>query len=180
MAIIKWESPRRELDTFGRTMRRFFDDFDNNFLNITPLMNRGNFMPFVDINEDRENLYFIVELPGLAKDDVKLTIAEGTLTIRGEKKREQEHQDRNFYRMERSYGEFVRQFTLPEGVKEEDVEADFKDGILEIIVPKKEPSKPKEREIPIQSGMLQNGKALKNGNGQQNGNGQEKREKAIV
>lgn len=176
MAIIKWESPKRDLDSLGHTMRRFFNDFDNNFLNFTPLVNNGNFMPSVDINEDTNNLYFIAELPGLTKDDVKLTISEGVLTIRGEKKREEEHEDRNYYRMERSYGEFVRQFTLPEGVKEEDIQADFKDGILEIMVPKKEPSKPKEREVPIQSGLLHNGKSLSS----KNGNGQEKREKAIA
>ncbi|HET6401756.1 MAG TPA: Hsp20/alpha crystallin family protein [Candidatus Kapabacteria bacterium] len=167
MAIIKWESPRRDLDSFGRTMRRFFNDFDSNFTNFTPFVNNGNFMPSVDINEDKDNIYFIAELPGLTKDDVKLTVSEGVLTIRGEKKREEEHQDRNFYRMERSYGEFVRQFTLPEGVKEENIQADFKDGVLEIMVPKKEPSKPKEREVPIQSGMLHNGKSLsKTTNGQ--------------
>ncbi len=174
MALIRWESPRRELDNMSRTMRRLFDDFDSNFFNFTPMVNNGNFMPAVDINEDTNNLYFIIELPGLAKDDVKLTVSEGVLSIRGEKKREEEHEDRNFYRMERSYGEFVRQFTLPEGVKEEDIEADFKDGVREIMVPKKEPSKPKEREISIQSGLLHNGKALKNGNGQ------EKREKMVA
>jgi HSP20 family protein len=94
--------------------------------------------------------------------------SEGVLSIRGEKKREEEHHDRNFYRMERSYGEFVRQFTLPEGVKEEDIQADFKDGVLEIMVPKKEPSKPKEREVEIRSGLRTNGNMLssKNGNGQ--------------
>ncbi len=176
MAIIKWESPRRELDTFGRTMRRFFDDFDSNFFNFTPILNNGNFMPAVDINEDKNNLYFIAELPGLTKDDVKLTVSEGTLTIRGEKKREEEQQDRNYYRLERSCGEFVRQFTLPEGLKEEDIQADFKDGVLEIIVPKKEPSKPKEREVPIQAGMRHDGKMLTS----KSGNGQEKREKAMA
>jgi len=176
MAIIKWESPRRELDTFGRNMRRFFDDFDSNFFNFTPIVNNGNFMPAVDINEDKDNLYIIAELPGLTKDDVKLTVSEGTLSIRGQKNREEEHKDRNFYRMERNYGEFVRQFTLPEGVKEEDIQADFKDGVLEIMVPKKEPSKPKEREVAIQSGLLHNGNALSS----KNGNGQEKREKMMA
>src|SRR5947209_20271602 len=111
MAIMKWE-PRQELDSVQRNMRRIFEDFDRNFLNITLPTSRGNFMPTVDINEDKENLYFIAELPGLSSDDVKLTVSDGVLTIRGEKKREEKHQDRNFYRMERSYGEFVRQFSL--------------------------------------------------------------------
>ncbi len=175
MALIKWESPRRELDTLGRSMRRFFNDFDSDFSNFTPLVNNGNFMPAIDINEDKDNLYFIAELPGLTKEDVKLTVSEGTLSIRGQKKRETERDERNFYRMERSYGEFVRQFTLPEGVKEEDIQADFKDGVLEIMVPKKEPSKPKEREIAIQTGLLHDGSSVL-----RNGNGQTKREKALA
>ncbi|SRR5581483_455653 len=174
MALIKWESPRRELDLATRGMRRLFEDFDRNFFNFSPALNQGNFNPSVDINEDKDNLYFIAELPGLNSDDVKVTISEGVLTIRGEKKREEEHHDRNFYRMERSYGEFVRQFTLPEDVKEENIQADFKDGVLEIMVPKKEPSKPKEREVKISGGIRKNGEVTLT-NGQKNGNGQEKR-----
>jgi HSP20 family protein len=150
MAIMKWE-PRRELDNVQRSMRRIFEDFDRNFFNLTPLTTQGNFAPTVDINEDKDNLYFIAELPGLDPQDVKLTISDGVLSIRGEKKREEEHHDRNFYRMERSYGEFVRQFALPEDIKEEDIQADFKNGVLEVVVPKKEPAKPKEREVRINS-----------------------------
>ena len=151
MAIMKWE-PRRELDHFQRNMRRMFEDFDRNFFTPTFPNSQSNFQPLVDINEDKDNLYFIVELPGLEQGDVKLTISDGILTIRGEKKREQKHQDRNFYRMERSYGEFVRQFSLPEDIKDEDVQADFSNGVIEIVVPKKEPAKPKEREVRINSG----------------------------
>ena len=177
MAIMKWESPRHDYDgnsltsLMPRSMRRLFEDFDRNFFNITPLAHHGTFTPMVDINEDKDNLYFIAELPGLSSDDVKLTVSDGVLTIRGEKNREEEHHDRNFYRMERSYGEFVRQFTLPEDVKEDDIEADFNNGVLEIVVPKKEPSKPNEREVKIGSG-LRSGGEVKLTNGQKNGNGQ--------
>jgi HSP20 family protein len=151
MAIMKWE-PRRELAGFERNMRRLFDDFDHNFFNQSPVANHGTFLPMVDINEDKDNLYIIAELPGMSAEDVKLTVSEGVLIVRGEKKRKEEQHDRNFYRMERSYGEFLRQFTLPEDVKDEDIKADFEKGILEIVIPKKEPSKPKEREVKIGSG----------------------------
>ncbi len=172
MSIIRWE-PQRELERVGRSMRRLFEDFDNNFLTSSPVTGQRSFAPMVDINEDKENLYFIAELPGMKSEDVKVTVSEGVLTIRGEKKRETEHQDRNFYRMERSYGQFVRQFSLPEDVKDEDIQAYFMDGLLEIVVPKAEPSKPKEREITI--GSTNGNQVLTNGhktNGQKATDGQ--------
>ena len=159
-------------------MRRMFSDFDTFFNDLTPTLNQRSFTPMVDINEDKDNLFFIVDLPGLKSEDVKLTISEGVLTIRGEKKHEEEHSDRNVYRMERSYGEFVRQFSLPEDVKEEDIQADFKNGVLEIMVPKKEPSKPKEREVKIGSGVQMNGNIQTNG--KSIGNGQLKQEKVMA
>ncbi|MDP4198972.1 MAG: Hsp20/alpha crystallin family protein [Bacteroidota bacterium] len=165
MAITKWE-PRGDFDLMTRGMRRLFEDFDHNFFNFPTLTaKQGGYMPSVDINEDKDNLYFIAELPGLASEDVKITISEGVLTIRGEKKREEEHHDRNFYRMERSYGEFVRQFTLPEDVKEEDIQANFKDGVLEILVPKTVPSTPKEREVKIASNGASRKAEISQGNG---------------
>jgi len=160
-------------------MRRLFDDFDNNFFNLTPSNTQRSFSPSVDINEDKENLYFDIELPGLNPEDVKVTISEGVLTIRGEKKHEEEHKDRQFYRMERSYGEFVRQFSIPGDVKDEDVKADFKGGVLEVVVPKKEPAKPKEREVQIGSGSLRkNGEVYQSDGHSKATNGQ--REKATA
>ncbi len=152
MSLIKWENPLNGLDFAHRNMRKLFEEFDRNFFNFPQLTTQSAFLPTVDINEDKDNFYIIAELPGLVASDVKLSISEGVVTIRGEKKRESEHQDRSFYRMERSYGEFVRQFSLPEGVKDEDIQANFDNGVLEIKVPKLEPSKLKEREIPIKMG----------------------------
>jgi|ERR1043165_6559002 HSP20 family protein len=157
MSLIKWE-PRSDFDTLTRGMRRLFEDFDSNFGNLPNFAPKsGAFLPSFDINEDKENIYFIADIPGVKQEDVKVTVSEGVLTIRGEKKREEKHHDRNFYRMERSYGEFVRQFTLPEDVKDEEIVANFEHGVLEITVPKREPSKPKEREVKI--GMSTNGHA---------------------
>jgi HSP20 family protein len=176
MSLVTWETPRRELDRSTRSMRRLFEDFDRNLLHVPFLTSQGTFIPSVDINEDEDNIYIIAELPGLSSDDVKLSVSDGVLSIRGEKKRNEEQHDHNFYRMERTYGEFVRQFAMPEDVKENDIQANFKDGLLEIMVPKKEPSKPTEHVIPIQKG-----KELFVGDGRaKTTNGREKRSMALA
>ena len=148
MTLIRWE-PRRDIENAQRRLRKMFDDFDGNFFQNGLSFEMGSYAPRVDISEDKNNIYISAELPGLTQEDVKVTITEGVLTIRGEKKREEKHSDRNFYRIERSFGEFVRQFTLPENLRDEDVNAEFADGVLEVTIPKREPEKPKEREIKI-------------------------------
>ncbi len=154
MNIAKWEpqfisNPQKHFTLLNRSVQRLFEDFDRNFFKPALSPTQGSFIPAFDINEDKENLYFIAELPGLEPDDVKLTVSEGVLSVRGIKKRKVEHQERSFYKMEQSYGEFVRQFGLPEGIREDDIQADLKNGVLEIVVPKQEPSKPREREVKI-------------------------------
>lgn len=138
--------PRSDAGFFPKYMRSFFEDMNRDFDGI---QGTTSYVPRVDISEDTNNIYVHAELPGLSKDDVKVTVSEGTLILRGEKKHEEKKQDRNYYRIERRYGEFVRQFTLPENVKEGDVRANFTSGILEITIPKSEPEKPKEHEVPI-------------------------------
>ena len=130
-----------------RSMRSFFEDLNHDAASTQTT--HQSYVPRVDISEDASNIYVHAELPGLSKDDVKLTVREGTLILRGEKKHEEKKEDRNYYRIERRYGEFVRQFTLPENVKEDDVRANFTNGILEITIPKSEPQKPKEHDVPI-------------------------------
>ncbi|MDP4236192.1 MAG: Hsp20/alpha crystallin family protein [Bacteroidota bacterium] len=131
---------------FPKYMRSFFDDLSRDFDGSqTP----SGYVPRVDISEDSANIYVHAELPGMSKEDVKVTIAEGILTLRGEKKHEEKKEDKNYFRIERRYGEFVRQFTLPDNVKEDSVRANFTNGVLEITIPKSEPEKPKEREVPI-------------------------------
>ena len=90
-----------------------------------------------------------MELPGLTKDDVKISVDSDTLTIRGEKKLEKETKEKNYHRMERSYGSFQRFFTLPTTVKTDKTDAAFKDGILTITLPKAEGSKSKQVEVKV-------------------------------
>jgi HSP20 family protein len=113
----------------------------------------GDFTPRVDIAETETSITVHAELPGIDKKDVKITVNNGNiLTISGEKKRESrsENLDKNYMRIERSYGSFARSFTLPDSVAAENINAAFENGVLNITIPKKEPAKPKELEVTIQ------------------------------
>lgn len=90
-----------------------------------------------------------VELPGVSKDDVKITIESNILTIRGEKKQEKDVKQENYQRIERSYGSFQRSFTLPGTVKSDAIDAIFKDGVLTVTLPKAEEAKPKHIEVKV-------------------------------
>jgi HSP20 family protein len=95
----------------------------------------GAFAPAIDVFEKDNRLFTRVDLPGLKKEDVKVEVTDGQLTISGERKAEFEEKKEDFYRSERAYGSFYRTVPLPEGVKLEDVKATFKDGVLEVSVP---------------------------------------------
>ncbi|MFZ1081900.1 MAG: Hsp20/alpha crystallin family protein [Candidatus Kryptoniota bacterium] len=111
----------------------------------------GNFVaswsPRTDVIENKEAYVIKAELPGVNRSDVKITLNENVLTIKGEKKQEKEENEKNFHRVERSYGSFERSFTLPIGVKSDKIDAAYKDGILTIILPKAEETTPKEIEV---------------------------------
>lgn len=127
-------------------MDRFFNHF------IAPTfeddeMTEVNWSPRVDISEREDSFSVRAELAGLNRDDVKITMREGVLTIKGEKKEEAEHKDQNHHICERRYGKFIRSFRLPAPVSEKKIDASFKDGILNLTLPKAEEAKPKEIEI---------------------------------
>ena len=100
-------------------------------------------MPTVDVYEEKDEVIVKAELPGLSKEDVSVQVADSTLTIKGEKKREEEIKEADYYRCERSFGEFTRTLDLPADVKADQVKASFKNGILEIRLPKTEEAKKK-------------------------------------
>jgi HSP20 family protein len=99
--------------------------------------------PAVDVFEKENEVIVKAEIPGLSKDDVEVNLTNSTLTISGEKKKEEEVKDRNYYRCERSFGSFSRTIELPAEVKTEEAKASFKDGLLEIHLPKTEAAKRK-------------------------------------
>ena len=146
MGIIKVD-PFRGFDTMMRRMNDVFDDVQRGGIRFEV----GDFSPRVDIADDESALTIHAELPGIGKEDVKITVNEdNVLTIRGEKKREEKHEDKNYMRVERSYGSFTRSFALPDTVDSENISASFADGVLTISMAKREPAKPKELEVAIQ------------------------------
>jgi HSP20 family protein len=151
MSLITFD-PWRSMDRVETDMKRFLNGFGNGFS--STLNFDGMYTPRADIFEDNENFYITAELPGMVKSDVKVSVADHTLTIQGKKERREEKKDKNFHQIERSFGEFVREFGLPEVCKEDKVQANFQDGLLEITIPKEKTEKLKEKvkEIPINTG----------------------------
>ena len=105
--------------------------------------------PRVNVEEKEEAFEITAELPGMKKDDLDIEVQDDVLTIKGEKKFEKDEKEANYHICERSYGTFQRSFTLPENVKTDDIEAEYKDGILKLVLPKVEPVKPKEIKVKV-------------------------------
>jgi len=108
------------------------------------------FNPSVDIFEEKNDLVVRAELPGIKKEDIDVTLTDDTITIAGEKKKEKEVEKKNHYRWECSYGSFVRTFTLPTEVQTDKAKTQFKEGVLEIRMPKTEEAIKKEKKLKIE------------------------------
>jgi HSP20 family protein len=109
-------------------------------------------VPAMDLTEADDHFELKADLPGLGEGDVSLEIQDGTLTVSGERKFEQESSERGFYRVERSFGSFSRSLTLPEGIDPEAVSAEFDRGVLTVRIPKPEQRKPRRVEIKAGAG----------------------------
>jgi HSP20 family protein len=105
--------------------------------------------PSVDIVETVEEFSIKAELPAIKREDVKVSVDGGVLRIEGERKREKEEKGKKYHRVERSYGSFLRTFTLPDNVDETNVRAEFKDGVLNVRLPKSEKAKPKSIDVKV-------------------------------
>ncbi|MBD3223203.1 MAG: Hsp20 family protein [Caldithrix sp.] len=145
MALVHW-NPSRNLLGLRDEMDRLFENF------LTPEWRTTEgqaITPVLDM-EENENEYIVsAELPGMNKDDVKITFQNNTLTLSGEKKAEKEINEENYHRVERRYGKFCRTVNIPGEVKNEDIEASFNDGILKIHMPKAEESKRRQIEVKV-------------------------------
>jgi len=109
----------------------------------------ADWAPRADISETDDSFSVNVEVPGIKREDVKISLEDHVLNISGENKLEKEEKGKKFHRIERYYGSFSRSFTLPENVDEEKIEAGFKDGLLTLTIPKTEIKKPKSIEIKV-------------------------------
>jgi HSP20 family protein len=105
--------------------------------------------PALDVYEEKDDLVIKAELPGMEKDNVEVSLTDHTLTIKGEKKKEDEVKEEKYYRSERSYGSFVRSLQLPTDVQADKIKASFKNGILEVRLPKTEEAKTKEIKVKV-------------------------------
>jgi len=109
----------------------------------------GGWAPALDVFEDKDNLTVKAELPGMKREDIELSLHDGTLTISGERKSETKHEHAEVYRAERFVGKFQRTLTLPAPVKSDAVKANYKDGILTVALPKAEEAKPKQIDVNV-------------------------------
>lgn len=110
---------------------------------------RGEWIPAVDIHEDKEAYYFDVEAPGIAKENLNVNVEHRVLSIKGERKNEVEKKEKNFHRIEREYGTFTRSFSLPETADTEKVNAEYKNGVLHVRIAKKTAAVPKNVPVTI-------------------------------
>ena len=113
-------------------------------------MTSGDWSPRVDIVENDKEFVIKAEIPEVKKEDVKVTVDNGVLTIRGERKQEKEEKGKKFHRVERHYGSFTRSFSLPENIDETKTKASFKDGMLDLKIQKTKEAKPKAIEVKVE------------------------------
>lgn len=148
MALIRWD-PFQEMSALQESMNRLFSDVRAQAPVRGEEIVQGAWIPAVDIFETNEAIVLKAELPGITAQDISVEVKDNTLTLKGEKKFEKEVKEENYHRVERSYGSFQRAFTLPGTILQEKVKAKFKDGILEITLPKVEEAKPKQVKVEI-------------------------------
>jgi HSP20 family protein len=143
MNLVRW-TPMRDMLSFENEVGRLFRDLAGG----TPDAATASFWaPRVDIEETRESYVVKAELPGAKLEEIKITLNDNQLMIHGEKRREVEKDDTTYHRVERVYGSFERAFSLPKAVAADKIEAIFRDGVLEVRVPKAEEAKAREIQI---------------------------------
>lgn len=141
-----WD-PLQELNALQNRLTTLFGRTAMQPGNSEESITTAEWAPLVDITEDDREFVVKAELPGLKREEVTVTVQDGVLSISGERKVEQEEKSRKFHRIERSYGSFVRSFTLPDTADASKVDAEFKDGVLNVKLAKSPKVQPKNIEI---------------------------------
>ncbi len=145
MAVTRWD-PFRDLNLLQDRMNRLFDDAGRGWRSDEPV-STTTWSPAIDIFETEGEIVVKAELPGLDRKDITVHLENNVLTLRGDRRFAKESKEENYHRIERSYGGFSRAFSIPMSVDEQSISADYKDGILNIRLPKKEQAKPKQIRI---------------------------------
>jgi HSP20 family protein len=151
MAIVRWSDPFREFAQLqDRINRAFSDAYGRPATGEEGLMSSGTWMPPVDIFQNGSHEVVLkAELPDMTREDIDITLDNGTLTIRGEKKFSDEAKEEQFHRIERRYGTFSRSFSLPQTVDTSKVAADYKNGVLTVRLPLRDEAKPRQVKIDV-------------------------------
>ncbi len=150
MALVKWD-PFKDLLSIQDRMNRLFDEtLTRTSRGECEDIARGVWSPAVDIYETEESIVLKAELPGIDKKEVSIEVKDNMLILKGERKFEKEIKEENYHRMERAYGSFQRIFTLPNIIKKENVKAKYRDGVLEIALPKIKEAKPKHVNVEVE------------------------------
>ena len=149
--LTRW-NPATDTANLSQRMERLFDEMMGRGLwrgsEERPL--RGSWVPAINILERQDAMVITADLPGLKAEDVEVTVEEGTLSIRGERKLEEASEGETYHRVERLYGVFERTFTLPNSVDVDKIEARFSDGEMVLTLPKREESKPRSVKIKVE------------------------------
>ncbi|OFV94480.1 MAG: hypothetical protein A3G76_07515 [Acidobacteria bacterium RIFCSPLOWO2_12_FULL_65_11] len=148
MAIVRWSDPFREFAQLQDRMNRAFSDAYGR--GDEGLLTSGTWLPPVDIYQDgNHELVIKAELPDMTREDIDITVEDGTLTIKGEKKLSTDVKDEQFHRIERRYGAFSRSFSLPQTVDTAKVGADYKNGVLTVRLPLREEARPRQIKVNV-------------------------------
>jgi HSP20 family protein len=147
MALVRW-NPFREIEDMQTRLNRLFAE--------APFQRAGNeetsltgWSPAVDVQETEKEYVIKADLPDVKKEDVKVELLDGTLTIEGERQQEKEEKGKKFHKIEREYGKFLRRFSLPSEVDAGKVQAEFRNGVLNVQLPKSATAKPKAIEVKV-------------------------------
>lgn len=132
----------------SRRLRQTPEPFEGGYAPLATF-ERGEWVPCVDVSESEKEFVVTAELPGMAEKDVDVSIQNGILTIKGEKKEEKEEKSKNLYRMERPYGAFQRSIELPSEIDKDKAEASYKSGVLTIKLPKTKAAQQEAKKVPV-------------------------------
>ncbi len=148
MNLVRWD-PFRELQEMSDRLGRVFSRPELRNTIGHEALALPDWSPAVDIAKTPEEFLIKAELPGVKKEDVKVSFSDDTIRIEGERRQEKEEQGKKYHRLERAYGAFVRTFVVPNGVNDGAVSAEFKDGVLQVHLPKSNKPAPKSVEVKI-------------------------------
>jgi len=147
-ALTRWD-PFKEMDELHRRLNSLFTVVPRRSGEDRENMTVAEWAPTVDITEDEKEYVIKAELPEVRREDVKVTVENGVLTITGERKLEREEKGKRYHRIERAYGTFARSFSVPDDADDTKVAADFKDGVLAVHLTKSEKARPRSIEVKV-------------------------------